>query len=253
VASLRELLGLISAHEWRKKGVEVPSLGGAPNNRIHPHCGVFSPVRGEYVALVAKKTLPEHFKRDGSAQTWTAFDIGTGTGVLAAGLARHGVAHVVATELDPRARACALENLTRLGVAEKVDSAVQLLQADLFPAGRARLIVYNPSWIPARPGSPIERAVYGDGSAMLPGFLNGLVAHLEPGGEGWLILSDLGEHLGLRTRAEFLAAVEAAGLQVVGRHDTAPVHGEAADADDPLHGARALEMASLWRLQARAS
>ena len=52
VASLRELLGLISAHEWRKNGVEVPALGAAPNNRIHPHYGVFSPQRGEYVSLV---------------------------------------------------------------------------------------------------------------------------------------------------------------------------------------------------------
>jgi hypothetical protein len=35
VASLRELLGLIGAHEWRKKGVEIPALG----DRIHPHYG----------------------------------------------------------------------------------------------------------------------------------------------------------------------------------------------------------------------
>ena len=33
VASMRELLGLIGAHEWRKKGVEVAAIGG----RIHPH------------------------------------------------------------------------------------------------------------------------------------------------------------------------------------------------------------------------
>jgi hypothetical protein len=30
---------------------------------------------------------------------------------------------------------------------------------------------------------------------MLRGFLAGLAGHLEPGGEGWLILSDLAEHL----------------------------------------------------------
>jgi hypothetical protein len=54
VASLRELLGVIGAHEWRKKGVDVPALGA----RIHPHYGVFAPVRGEYVDLVAKAPLP---------------------------------------------------------------------------------------------------------------------------------------------------------------------------------------------------
>jgi hypothetical protein len=36
--------------------------------------------------------------------------------------------------------------------------------------------------------------VYDEGSRMLLGFLNGLAAHLAPGGEGWLILSDLAEH-----------------------------------------------------------
>jgi hypothetical protein len=41
VASLRELLGLIGAHEWRKKGVEVKALTA----RIHPHYGVFAPIR----------------------------------------------------------------------------------------------------------------------------------------------------------------------------------------------------------------
>ncbi|MBU0748688.1 MAG: methyltransferase, partial [Gammaproteobacteria bacterium] len=30
VATLRELLGLVGAHEWRKKGVEVPDLGAPP-------------------------------------------------------------------------------------------------------------------------------------------------------------------------------------------------------------------------------
>lgn len=237
VATLRELLGLVGAHEWRKKGVEVPALGAAPNNRIHPYYGVFSPVRGEYVDLVAATPLP--------AST-LAFDIGTGTGVLSAVLARRGVQRVVATELDPRALACARENLQRLGVAAKVE----VVQADLFPDGRAPLVVCNPPWVPARASSPIERAVYDEGSAMLRGFLSGLAAHLEPGGEGWLILSDLAEHLGLRPRAQLLEWIAGAGLVVLGRHDVKPRHGKAVDATDALHAARAAEVTSLWRLAA---
>ena len=46
VVSLRELLGVVGAHEWRKKGVEIAALGDEPNNRIHPHYGVFSPAVG---------------------------------------------------------------------------------------------------------------------------------------------------------------------------------------------------------------
>jgi SAM-dependent methyltransferase len=234
VVSLRELLGLIGAHEWRKKGVEIAALG----ERIHPHYGVFSPVRGEYVDLVARAPLPSLEK---------AFDIGTGTGVLAALLAKRGVRKIVATDQDPRALACARENLARLGLSGQVD----VIEADLFPAGRAPLVVCNPPWLPARPASPIEYAIYDYESRMLLGFLNGLADHLEPGGEGWLIMSDFAEHLGMRTRDTLLAAIEQAGLVVAGRDDIKPRHPKATDPSDPLHAARAAEVTSLWRLKAR--
>jgi len=234
VVSLRELLGLIGAHEWRKKGVEIPVLGG----RIHPHYGVFSPVRGEYVGLVAKAPLPS---------SELAFDIGTGSGVIASVLARRGVRRVVATDQDPRALACARENIERLGLGGQVE----IVQANLFPEGRAPLVVCNPPWLPARANSPIEHAIYDPESRMLLGFLAGLSEHLAPGGEGWLILSDLAEHLGLRSRETLLAAFDAAGLKVLGRLDVKPTHPRASDASDPLHAARAAEVTSLWRLAVR--
>jgi SAM-dependent methyltransferase len=238
VTSLRALLGVIGAHEWRTKGIEVPEAGG----RIHPHFGVFAPIRREYVDLVSTTLLPAM-----STPPSVAFDIGTGTGVLAAVLARRGIEHVVATDLDPRALACARENVRQLGLQEHVD----VVQADLFPEGRAALVVCNPPWIPARPSSPMENGIYDPESRMLRGFLRALPEHLEPGGEGWLILSDLAEHLGLRTRAQLLEDFEAAGLRVVGRNDVRPRHPRAADKADPLHAARAAEITSLWRLAAR--
>jgi methylase of polypeptide subunit release factors len=236
VTTMRELLGLIGAHEWRKNGVEIAALG----QRIHPHYGVFSPVRGEYVDLVAQAPLPAGAER-------LAFDIGTGTGVLAAVLAGRGVRRIVATDQDQRALSCARENVTRLGLDEKVE----LLQADLFPPGRAPLVVCNPPWLPGRPSSSIEYAIYDPDSRMLKGFLAGLADHLEAGGEGWLILSDLAEHLGLRPRADLQAWIDAAGLRVIGRIDVRPTHPRASDSSDPLHAARAAELTSLWRLGAR--
>lgn len=233
VASMRELLGLIGAYEWRKKGVEIPALG----ERIHPWYGVFSPVRGEYLDLVAKEALPSDK---------LAFDIGTGTGVLAALLAQRGVRRVVATDQDPRALQCARDNLTRLGLANQVE----VVEADLFPAGRAPLVVCNPPWVPARPSSPVEHAVFDPESRMLRGFLAGLAEHLEPAGQGWLLLSDFAEHLGLRTREELLGWIEDAGLKVLGRSDIRPRHPKASDPDDPLHQARKAEVTSLWRLAA---
>ncbi len=241
VASLRELLGVISAHEWRKKGVEIAALGQPPNNRIYPHYGVFSPVRGEYVDLVAAAPLPLQ-----RPTKFVAFDIGTGTGVLAAVLALRKFDQVVATDQDPRALACARDNLQRL----RLPAPVKVMQADLFPEGQASVIVCNPPWLPARPGSPLEGAVYDEGGRMLLGFIRGLAAHLAPGGEGWLILSDFAEHLGLRTRTQLLEAIAVHGLTVVGRMDVKPEHPKVLDTTDALHAARALEVTSLWRLAA---
>ena len=249
VASLRELMGVISAHEWRKKGVEIPALTSsgaaaakaAPNNRIYPHYGVFSPVRGEYVDLVATAPLPKQ-----RPPKFVAFDIGTGTGVLAAVLSLRDVDQVVATDQDPRALECAKENIYKL----RLPNPVKVMQTDLFPEGLASVIVCNPPWLPARPGSPLERAVYDEGSQMLLGFLNGVAAHLAPHGEAWLILSDFAEHLGLRSRAELLAAIQAGGLKVLGRMDAKPVHAKALDSTNPLAEARGLEVTSLWRLGA---
>jgi hypothetical protein len=82
VVSLHELVGAIGAHEWRRNGVYVDALQG----RIHPHYGTFFPTRSEYVDLVAAAALPSDT---------LAFDVGTGTGVLAAVLARRGVRRVV--------------------------------------------------------------------------------------------------------------------------------------------------------------
>lgn len=238
LASLRGLQGMIGAHEWRKNGVEIPLLGA----RIHPHYGVFAPIRSEYVGLVNDAPLPAL-----TESASVAFDIGTGTGVLAAVLARRGIKHIVATDQDPRALDCARENIERLDLAAQVD----VVEADLFPEGRAALIVCNPPWIPARPSSPLEHAVFDPESRMLLGFLKGLSAHLETGGEGWLILSDLAEHLGLRTHEDLLAAIDEAGLMVLGRIDVKPHHPRVSDASDPLHAARAAELTSLWRLAAR--
>ncbi len=142
---------------------------------------------------------------------------------------------------------CARENVRQLGLADRID----VVEADLFPEGRAALVVCNPPWIPARPSSAMEHGIYDPDSRMLRGFLAKIRDHLQPGGEGWLILSDLAEHLGLRTRAQLLAEFELHGLRVLGRDDVPPRHPKSADETDALHAARAAEITSLWRLEGR--
>lgn len=234
--SLTELGGVLSAYQWQLRGVAVGALG----EDIHPRYGVFSPIRGEYVDLVAQTPF-----RSGTPAT--AFDLGTGTGVLAAVLLRRGVGEAVATDINPRAVDCAKDNLERLGLA----GSAEVTETDLYPPGRADLIVCNPPWLPARPTSALEVGIYDPGSDVLWRFIDELGAHLTDSGEGWLILSDLAEHLGMRTRQELDERIRAAGLHVHGRHDTTPRHGRASDTEDALHRARNAEVTSLWRLRLR--
>jgi methylase of polypeptide subunit release factors len=239
ITPLRDLLGFVGAHEWRKKGVYIPALAKLGSGCIHPHYGVFSPVRGEYIELLDKAPLPTAL-----IEKSLAFDIGTGTGVLAAVLAKRGVEKIVATDQDPRALNCAKENIERLGLKEQIE----IQQTHLFPEGKAALIICNPPWVPARPSAPIEYAVYDPESQMLKGFLSGLTKHLLPNGEGWLILSDLAEHLNLRSRADLQNWIEKAGLKVLNQMSTRPKHGKSLDISDPLYKARSAEITSLWRL-----
>ncbi|MEU1995784.1 class I SAM-dependent methyltransferase [Nocardia gamkensis] len=234
VVALTELLGVLGAAQWRERGVYVPALG----ERIHPHYGVFSPVRGEYVDLVASAPLP--------ARAETAFDLGTGTGVLAAVLGRRGFRRIIATDNNPRALTCARANLDRL-----VLSSVAVQGPALFPNGKADLVVCNPPWLPGTPTSALESGVYDENSSMLHAFLSGLPAHLRPGGEGWLILSDLPELLGLRPHGDLLARITAAGLHITAQLTTHPTHSRAHNPSSPLQHARARETTSLYRLTPR--
>ncbi len=234
VISLRELQGFVGAHEWRKKGVAIQALGG---QKIHAYYGVFSPVRGEYLDLVASAPLPPG--------TQTAFDIGTGTGVISAVLAHRGIQKIVATDMDERAIQCANRNVKDLGF----EKQITVLKTNLFPEGQADLVVCNPPWLPAKPTSAIERAVYDEDSGMVKGFLNGVGTHLKENGEGWLIISDLAEHLGLRRPEDLKNWITAAKLQVVDCLKIQPRHSKAVDEEDPLHSARSKEVTMLWRLR----
>ena len=228
---LQDVLGAVGAYEWRRNGVFVQELDAL----IYPHYGTFAPIRSEYLALVDQAGLPS---------TELAFDIGTGTGVLAAILAKRGVKKVIATDTEPRAIACAQENLANLGLADRVEPTL----VSMFPAGKAPLIVCNPPWLPGTANTLLDNAVYDPKSRMLRAFITDLAGHLEPGGEGWLIISDLAEHLGLRSREELLQWIHRAGLEVKEKLDTEPRHPRSMDRSDPFFDARSKEITSLWQL-----
>jgi precorrin-6B methylase 2 len=231
VMPLTELMGVLSAYEWHRKGLPVTALGQS----IYPRWGVFAPTRHEYLDLVMQAPLREHWHQGA--------DVGTGTGVLAMLLATRGL-NVVASDTNEAARDCALDNATRLGLS----SQIQVVAEDLIPSGQFDLLVCNPPWLPGHASGPLEAAVYDPGHQMLKGFLKAATGHLKPGGQAWLILSDLAEHLQLRSRQQLLQWIDEAGLAVTDRLDAKPTHGKRLDRQDPLYDARQAEITSLWLL-----
>ncbi|OJH38675.1 methyltransferase [Cystobacter ferrugineus] len=231
LVSLKTLLGMLGAAEWRRKGLEVPGLTG----RLHPHYGVYLPTRTDYVELFLSVT---------DVKGKRVFDVGTGTGVLSFLLLQRGAASVTATDCDSRAVACARENAERLGLSKRFE----VLEADLFPPGKADLVVSNPPWIPEPPKNRVDRAVFDEDNRFLLGFLDGLAEHLNPGGEGLLVLSDLAVLLGLRAPEWLDEQLARRGLRVKWKRSTPARHSKAKDRSDPLHAARSREITTLYGL-----
>lgn len=228
---LKALVGMIGAGEWKKRGLAVRGLKG----KLHPAYGVFLPTRTEYVDLLLRAPAPTG-KR--------VFDIGTGSGVLSFLLLERGAASAVGTDLDPRSVACANENAVRLGFKGRFEA----LERDMYPDGRAELVVANPPWIPEPWKNRLDRAVYDEGHAFLLAFLAGLQSHLERGGEGWLLMSNLAELIGLRPEGFLEEQFAAAGLRVNWTLKTQAHHKKASDEEEPLHAARAKEVTTLYCL-----
>ncbi len=236
VVPLKALIGMLGAAEWYRKGLTVRGLPG----KLHPRYGVFLPTRSEYVDLLLEAPAPEG-KR--------VFDIGTGTGVLSFLLLQRGATDAVGTDIDPRCVECAIENAQRQGLSTRFKAHA----LNLFPPGRADLIVTNPPWIPEPPKNRIDRAVFDSDNGFLEGFLEGLGPHLTPGGEGWLLMSNLAVLLGLRTDGYLAERIAAAGLEVKWTKSTQARHPRAKDPDDPLHAARSQEITTLYCLAPRPS
>jgi len=221
----------MGAAGWRRAGLEVPGLEGV----LVPHYGVFAPTRHAYVELLDEL---------GDVSGADALDVGCGTGVLSFVLLQRGLARAVGTDVEPRAIACAVANAAALGVADRFEA----VSADLFVEGRFDLVLFNAPWMPAVPATRLDRAVFDPEGALLERWLAGLSAHLRPGGQGALILSDLPERMGLRAEGALEDAFARAGLRVIAQGARPAGHGRARDRTDALHLARAGEQVRIFRL-----
>jgi methylase of polypeptide subunit release factors len=222
---------MLGAAEWRRKGLAVPGLEGL----LRPHYGVYLPTRTDYVELM--QAVPEVEGR-------RVFDIGTGTGVLSFLLLQRGARSAVGSDTEPRAVACARESAEELGLSGRFEA----IEMDLFPEGKADLVISNPPWIPEPPKNRVDRAVFDPGSDFLRRFLEQLNEHLVPGGLGLLLLSDLAVLLGLRPAEWLDEQLRRSSLQVKWKSSAFARHSKAKDPTDPLHAIRSREVTTLYAL-----
>lgn len=230
LVALRTVIGALGAAGWTRAGLDVPGLEG----RLVPRYGVFSPTRHAYVGLLDGLDFTDR----------TVLDTGCGTGVLGFVALQRGASRVWATDLEPRAVACARDNARRLGLEDRYDVG----EHDLFPPdAQVDLALFNPPWMPEPPRTRLDRAVFDEGE-LVQRWLAGLHTHLRPGGRGVLLVSDLAERLGLRPEGSVREAVARAGLMVLEHTDAPATHKKARDARDPLHVARAAERVQCWEI-----
>lgn len=230
---LNQLLGFIGAYEWYQKGINIPYLP----RPIHVPFGVFAPMRNEYLDLVMQAALPK--------QIHTAFDIGTGSGILALLLAKRGITHIIATDNNPRAVQAAIQNSQQQGYQQHIS----VIETEYFPAQTADLIICNPPWLPAKPTSSIETAIYDFKHQMLKTLLHQAKNHLNSHGQFWLIMSNLAEHLGLRQTDTLKQWIAEAGWHIKQQLSTQPKHPKAHMPNNPLAFARQQEITSLYILE----
>ena len=89
---------------------------------------------------------------------------------------------------------------------------------------------------------------YDEDGSFVARLVEGLHAHVRPGGEAWIVISDLAERLGLRPPGQLAALAREAGWSAEPALSTRPAHPRSRDVTDPLHAARSAEVTTLWRL-----
>lgn len=153
--------------------------------------GVFSPTSTPSTALLADNLTVCPADR--------VLEIGTGSGALALLAATSGAATVVATDISPEAVACARRNVAAAGA--NVDVRVSDLFESLGSDERFSLIIFNPPFGDAQPGTMLERSVFDYHHATLDRFLRQAPSHLVEGGRIAAVFGGMEDELELSRRA----------------------------------------------------
>lgn len=148
-----DFLGMNGAWQWYSNGIKFPVL----EDKMHPFYGVYFPTRYEHLLLFDKWLA----KNTGFTK---ALDIGTGCGVLALMMLKHGIPFVHTTDINPNAVYSAALEFERNKLLSKTIIEQASFTGSYEPDGND-LIVFNPPWIPAQTSTELDLATYYD-----PGF-----------------------------------------------------------------------------------
>ncbi len=161
--------------------------------------GVFSPAFGEGSRLLAE-CICTLGSASGAGQEPRVLDLGTGSGAIGLLALKHGVKHVVATDITAESLACARRNAENNSLQDRVTFRRGDLFEGIEPGERFDLILFNPPFMrsPGQYGLPatdklmqlLSIAVFDD-SLILERFIDGFNEHLAANGRVLLAYSNL--------------------------------------------------------------
>ncbi|QBI55445.1 methyltransferase [Streptomonospora litoralis] len=124
-------------------------------------------------------------------------EIGCGAGVTAVWAAKHGCAHVTATDITASAVESAARNIVRHGVEDRVHAFRSDVFSDLDKDERYDTVFWNCSVLEAPQEfeftRDVERAIFDRGYSALQRYLRGAHSWLAPGGRAFVTFNSLGD------------------------------------------------------------
>ncbi len=177
--SFPKIQGLNSAWQWYEKGITMPVI----DNKIFPFYGTYFPTRFEHLRLF------DQWLTQYPGEKRSAFDIGTGCGVLSFQMLKHGFEKIYATDINPNAFYSVCEHIEKYGLGAKIEP----VNGDLFEEcpESTELIVFNPPWLPATYNTEgLDKAIYYD-DELFTRFFAGAAERLVPGGRVVILFSNL--------------------------------------------------------------
>ena len=183
--SFPDVQGLNSSWQWFEKGIKMPFL----NQLLHPYYGTYFPTRFEHINLFVK------WMKSYKGPKRTAFDIGTGCGIISFILLQEGFEKVYATDINKNAILGVNEEIKRMKLFDKLILGCGDLLEPLNQL--TELIVFNPPWLPASFDiEGLDKAIYYD-EELFPRFFKQAHPKLKANGKVVMLFSNLAQSAGV--------------------------------------------------------